>query len=419
MGTSKRVLIIASHYYPSNNPPSQRVGKFAKYLPKFGWEPVVLCAESTPQNDPKYDSTLLDRDVCRTIRVPYDISSGRYLFGCIVVRILKETSLLALRFPLPLRLYRDMLSRADSLLRKENFDVILATVPLPFPLAIANKMSSKYHTPWVADFRDLPAEHIENLGRFSPHHLDIRLHKSYCKSASALITVSKPLVERLKSWQSKPVSLVYNGFDPDDYQKNVEVRTDHFTIVYCGNIYINANPAPLVDALDLILKKDSKILERFRLLVYGAQKHRIRRLFENRPCSGLIQCEGRVPFRESIRAQQEAAVLLFLPYFPFSAVKGLMTSKIFEYLGAGRPILSIYGDNDVTDALLEETQGGVVARTPEQIVKMLENWIDEWRRTGSVEYKGRTDKIQAYTREKQTGKLAEVLEQVYESWHRS
>ena len=41
MDTSKRVLIITSHYYPSNNPPSQRVGKFAKYLPKFGWEPVA------------------------------------------------------------------------------------------------------------------------------------------------------------------------------------------------------------------------------------------------------------------------------------------------------------------------------------------------------------------------------------------
>jgi len=309
-----------------------------------------------------------------------------------------------------------MLARADSLLRKENFDVILATAPQSFPLVIAGKMYSKYHTPWVADFRDLPTQYTASLSRFSPYQLEVKRHKDYCKSASALITVSKPLVERLRKWQSKPVSLVFNGFDPDDYQKNVEVRRDHFTIVYCGTIFKEASPGPLLDALDMILKKDSERLERFRLLVYGAQKRRIRRLFENRPCSHLIQCEGRVPFCESIRAQQEAAVLLFLPYFPFSAVKGLMTSKIFEYLGAGRPILSIYGDNDVTDALLEETQGGVVARTPEQIVKMLEDWIDEWRKTGSVEYKGRTGRIQAYTREKQTGRLAEVLEQVYESW---
>jgi hypothetical protein len=142
------------------------MASFAKYLPKFGWEPVVLCSESTPQNDSKYDPKLVGKDVCRTIRVPYKIGLARRRVDFVIRKVLKDLSLEVLVFLSPRRMYRDMLARADSLLAEEKFDVILATTPSPLALAIADRMSGKHHTPWVADFRDIPAQRIANLSRF-------------------------------------------------------------------------------------------------------------------------------------------------------------------------------------------------------------------------------------------------------------
>lgn len=406
---SRKVLIICRSYYPHYGPQAQRMAGFTKYLPKFGWEPVVLCPESTPQNDSKYDPKLVGKDVCRTIRVPYNISAIRRRINFLVRKTLKELSLEVLLFWSPVRIYRDLLARADSLLGEERFDAIVATSPLPLTLAIADKLFKKYRIPWLADFRDLPAEHKPNLSRLSPCNLLVKFCKGYCRSAGALVTVSEPLHDELADWHNKPVHLVYNGFNPDDFGKDVETSKDLFTLVYCGTIHSGRAPALLVDALDLILQKDAAKLQRFRLLIHGVSEICFRRNFANRPCSHLIHNKGRVSFEDSIKAQQEAAAVLLLPS---SGLQGLMTAKIFEYFGSGRPILSVPGDGGVTDAVLEETQAGVIGRTAEQIAEILIEWIDQWERPGKVEYNPRQDKILFYTRENQTKRLARVLDQV-------
>lgn len=406
---AKKVLILCRHYYPHYGPQAQRMASFARHLPGCRWEPTVLCPESTAQNDTKHDPQLVGKDFCRTIRTPYNISSKKAYFDFLVRKALRDMSLDVVLVQSPMRIYRDMFTEADSLLKKEKFDMILATSPLPLALAAADKLSRKHQVPWVADFRDLPAQHKKSLSRFSPYHLLIKMIKGFCKSAGAVVTVSKPLAERLTSWMERDVSLVYNGYNPDDFGQNVETGKDYFTLVYCGTIHTGRNPELLTEALDLVIKKDSHRLDRFGLLIYGVSKICFHRYFENRPCSGVIQNKGRVPFSESIKAQQQASAVLLLPSL---GLKGLLTAKIFEYLGAGRPVLSVPGDGGVTDELLAETRAGVVGRTAEQIADILEKWIDEWERTGKVEYNPIPEKIQIYTRRKQTEKLAQILDEV-------
>ena len=38
----KKVLMISYYWPPSGGPGVQRILKFCKYLPDFGWEPIVL-----------------------------------------------------------------------------------------------------------------------------------------------------------------------------------------------------------------------------------------------------------------------------------------------------------------------------------------------------------------------------------------
>lgn len=43
---NKKVLIITYYWPPSGGPGVQRVLKFAKYLPQFGWQPVILTVKN-------------------------------------------------------------------------------------------------------------------------------------------------------------------------------------------------------------------------------------------------------------------------------------------------------------------------------------------------------------------------------------
>ncbi len=75
--TRRRVLVVAYYFPPSGGPGVQRVLKFVRYLPEFGWDPAVLTVEGADY--PARDESLLAEipesvPVVRTrIPEPYDL----------------------------------------------------------------------------------------------------------------------------------------------------------------------------------------------------------------------------------------------------------------------------------------------------------------------------------------------------------
>src|SRR5690606_22361968 len=62
----KKVLIITYYWPPAGGPGVQRVLKFAKYLPEFGWEPIILTVKDGEY--PAYDKSLI-QDVDPDLKV--------------------------------------------------------------------------------------------------------------------------------------------------------------------------------------------------------------------------------------------------------------------------------------------------------------------------------------------------------------
>jgi len=398
----KRVLIIAHSYYPSTRAGAHRPSKWAKYLPKFGWEPVVLCPDWTPENSRGcYDPMLAGRDVCKTIRAPYRVPSKNSPRG-----ILYRFGGHYLPAVFPWQLYRAMRARAFDLVERESFAAVVASAPPAMMHTIASAITRKHGIPALMDFRDLPDELAEKYPFSS--RVKVRSEVAACRNAGALVTVSEFLAEKLRSRHRVPVFVIPNGFDPADFSASTE-RDQHFTIVYAGIIHADRNPAPLLDALDGILRSKQADLSKLRLRFYGPPEEQILRFVNDRPCSALVEAMGRVPFSECLRAEQRATVLLLLSH---SRSKGIMTAKVFEYLGAGRPILSVPGDHDCTDALLEHTRAGVVGRTVDEIQSVILEWYDTWLQTGRVPYAPVPEAVAEYTRERQTEQLANVLDRI-------
>ena len=125
----------------------------------------------------------------------------------------------------------------------------------------------------------------------------------------------------------------------------------------------------------------------------------------------IVNFRGFVPYNESIQKQIESDILLLLEWTD-KQTKGIYTGKIFEYLGAGKPILAVGPKDGVVDELLKETGAGVLVSAYEETKAILKQWITLFRQSGAVPYFGRDEIISKYSRRSQARVLAELFDAV-------
>jgi glycosyltransferase involved in cell wall biosynthesis len=260
----------------------------------------------------------------------------------------------------------------------------------------------------VADLRDVAGELCRHLARHPLTLLHAVLEARVCRSAAGLATVSSALKDRLvRRGAGGPVGVVCNGYEPSDFVPEVEPSADRFVVVHCGSIIRGRSPAMFLDALDLALRSEPEKARRLDARFYGTAQKELDRFLRGRPCAGQVRAMGSVPFTSSIAAEQQATVLLVLGFF---GLKGVPTSKVYEYVGARRPILAAPGDGDAIDALLDETGAGRSAGTPHEAARVLLEWLDEWEKKDRLAWRGDEQAAAQYTRYNQTARLAELLD---------
>lgn len=423
----KNVLMVTYHFYPNNRIATQRTVKLAKYLPTYGWNPLILCTRWTRDNCTTYDLTMeegfkesnvvaalpckpvLHGNTFRKIlNIVGLISHPRILMSKIVAHARKEAYFHPERTPT--HFYKDAISTIPRILHETDFDVVWATSPSAATHAVADWIFENFGVPWVADFRDIwdqpwvvQQEHTRN------RHL--LAEPKVLRSCAAIVTVSAPLAKVLEKRNERAVAIITNGFDPDDYSQHEVPKGDRFNIVYTGNIrFPHEDPAILFDALESFAKTIGPRSLRVCVSFYGTNPSLINELVRKHGhLKSMIRVLPSIPHETCVITQQQAHVLLHLSH---PETKGVFTGKIFEYLAAGRPILSIPGDGDVVDSLLRQTKAGVVCRNVEETAMQLLSWYQEWKEAGTVSYFGVEQEIRRYSRKEQARQLAEILDQI-------
>lgn len=411
------ILLVTQVYYPHNGPASHRISSFAKYLPEHGFIPTVLCMNWDRDNCSNYSNThnpydpqTARFDVCDTVRIPY---------------LLRPPNTLDMLFerlmPLswPLEFHRKLLAEVKRLSASRAFSVLLATSPKLMPLSVAASAAKYLKIPWIADLRDISSQFI--LGRDSKFWLlparwlfrTWAVHQEFrvCKTASAVITVSKPLADSLIISGLKNVHVVTNGYEAEDYSDIEEINVNCFQIVYAGTLSGGGGRylSYLFKAIDMLLEKNDIYENDFELCFYGVAPHIIDTYIEGHNCRKVTKLKGRVSRREIQIVMKNATILLQLGY---KHEKGILTSKVFEYLGAQRPILSVPSDEGVIDELLTHTGAGFSGTTPAEVANIIKRYYSEWKDTDRVLYHGNPEVVSQYTRKAQAKKLADILESV-------
>lgn len=424
-----RILIISYAFPPFNSIGGVRVGKTAKYLLKAGHDVRVIAAQEQPF-PPTLPVEIPEERIVYTpwlnIRKPVEVVSkdapavkGE---GQKVARRsgIGQTIKGGVRFALRTFVYFPdanigwvpyaVRSGARSLLDWRP-DIILASSPPPSTLLVARRLARKYGVPWVADLRDLWVDHQYYDQPAWRKVIESRLERSVLRSAAGLVTVSEPLAKTLRTKYGREPAIVLNGFDPSDYP---EVRDERRSsdgapvrILYTGVVYEGRqDPSPLFAAL----KKLGTEMPQVTVSFYGSFLQTVRELVAVHGVEAVVSVNDPVPYRESLRMQTEADLLLLLLWND-PEHKGVYTGKLFEYIGARRPVLAVGERGDVAAELVESRGLGVVSNDADEILGRLKSWIKQKRETGRIPFSGMHEAGE-FSREEQTRILENYLSQL-------
>ncbi len=346
----KQVIIITSYFPPVISVASNRIYAFAKYLDKTEYEVHVIFP---------YNGELKENQ--DSIHI-FPIKDSAFLKYCSFDKntnfLLHKSKALWNRFlmlfnvPHTGNFEKQAYFKAKEIIKPKADTVIISTSPYIETHFIAKKIKENFpETKWIADLRDA----LSNNPYIPLNQLNIHysIEKKILINADAVTTVSLPIVEDLQSKNNKkiPIVEIRNGFD---FEARLRFHfNEQFTLVYAGTFYADRTPETFFEALIQILKEHQ--ITDLRLVFLGNTSG-VRIPDE---LSAFVERYDKVPYNDAIKIIQNADGLLLI--HPPTAYRGVFTGKLFDYLGALRPVIAAVDKTDVAAGLIKECNAGFVA----------------------------------------------------------
>jgi len=425
----KKILIITYYWPPAGGPGVQRWLKFAKYLPDFGWKPIIY----TPENPsyPLLDETLM-KDVPENIEMvrttiwePYQLaeklnkSNKKFKAGQFDVgknQSWKSRLSIWVRgnFFIPdARVFwvKPSIKFLEKYLKENSIDTIVTSGPPHSLHLIGLGLKSKMpDLKWIADFRDPWTEisyykHLKLTKSSDKKHR--QLESAVFKNADITLATSYTDAENFRKAGANAVCIT-NGFDESDSDKNVKGQISQaFTLSYIGVLEQLRNPENLWKALDELVKENTDFATDFKLKFVGRIDDKILQAIENSSLKNHIRNLGYLAHGKAVEEMQNSDLLL-ITNFPNESSKGIIPGKIFEYLASGKQILSFGPDRADVAKILEETQAGkhFSYQDTETVKKFILEKYELWKNGSLIE---NTQHIEQFSRKNLTRQLTEIL----------
>lgn len=437
---ANKVLIFAYEFPPVGGIASVWRTKYVKFLPRFGWESLVVSARDIPTNIS--DGGLLDDlpsglEVTRTFSVEptrlirllrrlFRGNRGQQMAGEESKKVV--FSYTGLSFDLVAKIkaffipdekigwFPFALSAALRLVRENSPQVIFSSSP-PFTAHLI-AMACKRITglPWVCEFIDPWVDYtlFRPLSRFN-EKANQWMERAIVRYADAVVGAFPGIVEgfqsRYRDVHNSRYHVITYGYDPDDYAEAVILR-DRFTVTWIGSVFAGRSPEGLIAAVKRLLDEGEISAENFRLSFVGTMDVATLKLVEESGIDEVVEVAGFVTYKESIRRMRSSHLLTFQLAEGMDS-KIVYTGKMFEYFGARRPILALAGEG-ATKMIIEETGAGVALdpHDVEGIREALMDFISRFR--AGDELWVENPRLEEFDRERQTGVLAGILDEAAE-----
>ncbi len=414
----RRVLMISYYFPPLGGIGSVRAVKFARYLPEFGWDPVII----TPRNGAYYRDPTLEFDERKVVRTPsLEISrTAKRMIGSArgdtrpaevgptMDRVRRLVARWVYRPDAQVGWYPFALASARRALREQGCDLIFSS---SFPITahlVALRVHQESGIPWVAEFRDLWTD----LSRYDSQwrrRRDQATERRLLGASTGVVTVSDGYAKILLERGARCVSVITNGFDPEDFTRGPASAGPVAT--YMGTYY--SDRQDLRAALGVLGELSrSGPLAGLVVRFIGDLPDSLRGPLIGAGLADSARCTGFIPHRDALRYLGDSTlVLLAGPLsnaFPGSAIQGHIAAKVFEYLGSRRPILYVGDGGAEIEALIRELPGVACARPGDSAG--IREAILSLLRGGPTIDRGALD---SYNRRSLTKRLAQAFEMAY------
>jgi glycosyltransferase involved in cell wall biosynthesis len=373
----KKVLVISYYFPPMGMAGVQRTLKFVKYLPDYNWKPTVLTI--VPGGYYAKDYSLLkeieDKDI-NIVRVESKMEPTQMLKKNDTVIMPKETirklvSKSSQVFLLPdnkIGWKNRAVKAAEELLERENFDVIYSTAPPYTDFIIGKELKEKFHLPLVFDYRDAWTDNPYNFYATPLHKIwTSRLEKSALHASDHIITINRRIKEllllRYKFLKYNDITILSQGFDQSDFaslQTHTLPKVNKFRITYSGTFIDRRTPKYFLMAIDKLLKEKPEIRKDFEACFVGYFRKENEKIVKKLNLDDVVNIIGYVDHNECIKYLVTSDVLWMI----IGEGKGddmMSTGKLYEYIGARKPILGCVPDG-VAKNTIQESGAGVVVR---------------------------------------------------------
>lgn len=427
----EKILYITYYWPPSGGAGVQRSLKTVKYLKHFGIEPVVLTVDDKKASYPVRDESLLKEtdinvEVIRTSsfeplnilsavagkdKVPYGGFAG----------LSKETM-----FQKTLRWIRGNLFipdarkgwvkyavvEAEKLILKYNIKTILISSPPHSSQLIGLKLKAKYPSlNWIADLRDPWTDiyyYNDLLHTKYAAATDQRYERKVLENCSDVIVVSREIRDMFRS--KVPLTkagfhIIPNGFDPADFNSGMGTSTDQFIITYTGTIAESYKPQMFFNALK---KLSDAYPGKIKFVFVGKDTPSVRNSIHQNSLENISEFIPHVSHEKALEYMMQSSVLLLIiPDVPNS--KGILTGKLFEYLGASRPVIGIGPeDGEAAEILNECSSGKMFNRNNEKyFTEELFRLYDDFK--NRISFKPDLNCVNKYSREAQAKAIAGII----------
>jgi len=366
-----------------------RVNSLAKYLPLYGWRPIVLTVKEKYYDssegflDPSLLEGLDDRlEVHRTDcfqpwlrwRSVETLRSGaighrRSKFR----KFLKQIHQVLFIPDDKLFWAFNALSEIRRILKSSPIDVILATTPYHSVGLIGAFASFLWQIPFVLDIRD---DWVGNPLWWSGQYWHRRVLEPFLErwmfyQASAVITVTNEsrsfVMSKYPRKNQDQIHYIPNGFDPQDFEAddngNCPTKFDRPGIVYIGSLPRRRDPSTLFLAMARIKQTQPKLLPDLHFV--GPMDSQLLSAAQSLGLTEHVHCHGAVDHKSGIQFLRAASACLLLSP-PDDGCKTVIPGKLYEYLAAKKPILAITPRDSATAHLLAGYDLGLIVE-PESV----------------------------------------------------
>jgi glycosyltransferase involved in cell wall biosynthesis len=368
----KRLLIIAYYFPPAAVVGTNRITRFVKYLPTYGWETLVLTVDEKYYDLRDETINIEPNKYCEVVRTEMtEITDVHRIYEKTAEGGLKATGLQRIETKNKIRrLLQTYLSVPDTragwipkavktalkILHENKIDAVLTT-SFPYSAHIIGLiLKSLKDIFWLADFRDPWAEYAFLYPNTEFHkRASYYFENKVISNANVIVANTQPARDRLKErypQYSNKIQVIPNGYDQQEIdlvkQKIIDKQQNFFTILHAGTIQAEKErryPNNLFEATSKFITKYPDIKNKIVLKFIGHSHFSIdlEKLANQNGLYTNVQHMGWVNHEKALYEMANANVLLLMHHSEEHIPKLFSTipAKTYEYMAVKKPILCL------------------------------------------------------------------------------